>query len=77
LEQVVLIPEPLLAPFTDKGKQVSFIVSSGLILETENQKRWSPGPMGTGCVISASNTPHTASGLQKVSIINPAAQKIV
>ena len=39
LEVSVITPELLLAPFTDKGKEVSTGVISGIDTRTENQNR--------------------------------------
>ena len=57
-----MTPEPLLVPFMDKGKEVSFLFL-GICSGTENQNRRSNlGPMGSGPATSANGTSHTASG---------------
>src|SRR5882724_5577215 len=49
LEASVMTPEPLLAPFTNKGKEVSAWVHLSFDNGTEIRNRWtSPGPMGIG-----------------------------
>jgi len=63
------MPEKLLVPFNDKGKQVSVCFSFEVVTGTEIQNRKnSPGPMGTGSVTSVSGTGSIACGHQKVSI---------
>ena len=63
LEVSVMMPEPLLAPFTDKGQEVSTGVNSGVDTGTENQNRWTnPGPMEIGPATGASGISSTVSG---------------
>src|SRR5882724_1329897 len=62
LEASVMMPEPLLAPFTDKGKEVSAGVHLSFDNGAEIRNRWtSPGPMGIVPVISADGIGCTAS----------------
>ena len=68
-----MTPEPLLAPFTEKGKEVSSRILSGIDTGTENRNRWSNlGPMGSGPATSAIGTGPTASGHWKVFARSPA-----
>ena len=61
-----MMPEPLLVPFTDKGKEVS-PVFLGVCSRTENwNRKSSPGPMGISPVNSANGTGCTASGCLRV-----------
>ena len=57
-----MMPEPLLSPFMDKGKEVSLFFLS-ICSGTENWNRRSNlGPMGSGPVIGANGTGHTVFG---------------
>jgi len=59
--------EPLLAPFTNKGKEVSLGFCLELILELKTENRWNnSGPTGTGLVTGATGIGHTACGCLKV-----------
>ena len=63
-----MTPEPLLAPFTDKGKEVSLGFCLELIPELKTNNRWNnSGPTGTGFVTGAAGIGHTACGHLKVS----------
>ena len=57
-----MTPEPLLVPFTDKGKEVS-VSFSVYVLELKTANRWNiPGPMEIGPATSAIGTGCIASG---------------
>ena len=61
-----MTPEPLLAPFTDKGKEVSNLFLS-VCSGTENQNRKStPGPTWIGPVTGSNSTGYTVSGHLRV-----------
>jgi len=59
------MPEKLMAPFTDKGKQVSFKFSGDETGTEICNRRNSLGPMGTGYATSVSGTHSTACGHPK------------
>jgi len=77
-----MTPEPLLAPFTDKVKEVSFFFL-GICSGTETRNRRSnPGPMGSSPATGANGTGHTVSvwppeGICQKSCNHCAAQKIM
>src|SRR5882724_4968707 len=76
-----MIPEPLLVPFTDKGKEVSTLFL-GICSGTENWNRRSNlGPMGNSPATGANGTSHTASGHLKAyarrAVINAQLKKLV
>src|SRR5882724_1091306 len=67
-----MTPEPLLAPFTEKGKEVSSSILSRVDTGTENRKQVEqPGTNGEGPVTGAFGTGLTASGDRKVFARNP------
>ena len=67
LEASVMTPEPLLAPFTNKGKEVSAWVHLSFDNGTEIRNRWtSPGPMGISPAIGADGIGCTVSGRLRV-----------
>src|SRR5882724_2032077 len=67
LEALVMMPELLLAPFTDKGKEVSAGVHLSFDKGTEIRNRWtSPGPMGISPAIGADGIGCTVSGRLRV-----------
>ena len=56
-------PEPLLAPFTDRGKEVSTGIVPGFDTGTNTENRWTiQGPTGIGPATSASGIGCIASG---------------
>jgi len=59
----------LLAPFTNKGKEVSLGFCLELILELKTENRWNNlGPTGTGFVTGAAGIGHVACGHWKGSV---------
>src|SRR5882724_11927878 len=65
-----MMPEKLLVPFTNKGKQVSLKLSGNETGTEIHNRRNTQGPMGTRFATSANDTTRIASGHQKGSAKN-------